>query len=115
MQKELKTDVSLSNQGQTNVFSGSLVVRDKTGKFIPGHKKLGGRIKGSINFNTKLMVAIENASNIENYINDAKVAKALIRIAIEGKDTPSLRVTNYLFNMIDGPLGRKKRGWEYRI
>jgi|SRR3990167_2438548 len=102
-----------------HVFSGQLVethVKDrKTGRFIKGHQKIGGRIKGSLNLNTRLMGSIWKTEGIENQVDQRKLVRGMLRIALEGKSTPSIRMISFILNITEGPLGRMKREWQTRI
>jgi hypothetical protein len=110
-----KTPLSSASQSQIHVFSGQLVDRDKTEKFLKGHQKIGGRKKGSVNFDTRLIRTIWNTKGVENHMYPEDIARALVNIALYGKPAPSTRVIQYILNMTEGPIGRMKRGWENRI
>ena len=79
--------------------SGSLVDKDrKTGRFLPGHKKLGGRNKGAVNFSTKMIIYMDNM-NIEDSIDPDVLVEQILKTALK---VHSSKLLIYLWERLEG-------------
>lgn len=68
-------------QPQSSIFSGEIVVRDdKTGKFVDGHPKLGGKEKGYRSFSALWDESIEDIAKLNN-ITIQEANKVIIKKA----------------------------------
>lgn len=71
--------------------SGNIVERDKSGKFVSGHQKLGGIKKGTKHFKTELdMVLSRKAKGSRATYWELMMEKVAYKMAIEG-DTALIR------------------------
>ena len=64
-------------------ISEELVERDETGKFLPGHEKLGGREKGTKNFDTIFEAAIRKIVEEKKINIDDPEREMVIKAVIE--------------------------------
>ena len=65
--------------------SGNLVERDKKGKFLSGHKKLGGIQKGTKHFKTEIDILLSQRANGLNITNrEALLRKIVHKMVVEG-------------------------------
>ncbi|MFZ2621114.1 MAG: hypothetical protein WAX85_01290 [Minisyncoccia bacterium] len=81
--------------------SGDLVERDSRGRFLIGHRKLGGKVSGSINFNTKLIRALNRVKNpeVSASIDRRFYVEQLLRKAIVDGN---VKVMAYIWERVDG-------------
>ena len=79
--------------------SGDLVDKDHRGRFISGHKKIGGRKTGALNLSTQVRNALKKIS-VGNSISyeEALVKKILHKAIVEG-DT---RIIKLIWSYLDG-------------
>ena len=81
-----------------NKKSGDLVERDALGRFIEGHKKIGGRVVGSINLNTMIMQVIKGVDITES-LNRSLFVVSVIELAI---NKGNVKMMAYLWERVDG-------------
>lgn len=91
--------------------SGEIVERDKSGKFLPGHEKMGGKKEGSRNFSTIFDEVIEKISKKEG-IEITEAESALIKKAYEEAKRGNF---NYYRDIMDRKYGKVKERKEIAI
>lgn len=85
--------------------SGTEVERNGEGKFVKGHKKLGGREQGVRNFTTKVREALEKIAEGKDYTYEEAFIKAILKKAIIEQDATVIKlIWNYLDGMPTQPI-----------
>jgi hypothetical protein len=79
--------------------SGEIVdMRDKNGRFVSGHEKIGGKKEGSISLTTKIKRELETVPQGEKDTYGDLIAKKVVEMAAAGEPT----IIKMLWSQIDG-------------
>lgn len=87
--------------------SGEIVDRDAKGRFIEGHRRLGGRARGVKNFDTIFDEALKKIVE-EKGIKDAKEVDLVLRAILEARAGNF----NYYKDILDRRYGKPKESVE---
>jgi len=84
--------------------SSKKVEKDKKGRFVKGHTKVGGAVIGSKSFTTKVRNALEKIIEGKDYTYEEAFIKSILKKGIIDGDSTIIRL---IWNYLDGMPAQK--------